>query len=106
MRCPKCQSGELVNKLIRGIAIERCNNCNGIWFDAEELPALLKETGLGGFDKGAIEVTEELDSKRILCPMCKEPCIRAKDKGVYFEACPVCKGLWLDGGEFEKLYAK
>jgi Zn-finger nucleic acid-binding protein len=27
------------------------------------------------------------------------------DRSVVLDACPECRGIWLDGGEFEKLFA-
>jgi Zn-finger nucleic acid-binding protein len=27
------------------------------------------------------------------------------NKSVILDACPDCRGIWLDGGEFEKLFA-
>src|SRR3972149_11473391 len=40
MRCPKCGS-ELYQQQIRGIAIDFCQICDGIYFDRRELEDLL-----------------------------------------------------------------
>jgi Zn-finger nucleic acid-binding protein len=29
----------------------------------------------------------------------------AVERTVVIDACPECRGIWLDGGEFEKLFA-
>jgi hypothetical protein len=49
MRCPKCGMG-LIEIDYRGIRIDKCSACEGIWLDAGELEAVsrLERTG---FDK-------------------------------------------------------
>jgi uncharacterized protein (DUF983 family) len=38
-RCPKC-GGELNEVLFRGLKIDRCAACNGVWLDSGELEKL------------------------------------------------------------------
>jgi NDP-sugar pyrophosphorylase family protein len=47
MRCPKCGM-QLIEIDYRGIKVDKCSNCEGIWFDAGELEAVskLEKTGL------------------------------------------------------------
>ena len=47
MRCPKCGMG-LIEIDYRGIRIDKCSACEGIWLDAGELEAVsrLERTGL------------------------------------------------------------
>ena len=40
MHCPKCGS-KLIEVVYEGILVDRCEDCNGIWFDSGELKALL-----------------------------------------------------------------
>ncbi len=49
MRCPKCGM-ELIEIDYKGIKIDKCSECEGIWLDAGELEAVsqLEKTG---FDK-------------------------------------------------------
>jgi len=49
MKCPKC-GGDLKTEEYRGIQIDRCPDCLGVWFDAGESEQLIKNegTGLGG----------------------------------------------------------
>ncbi|MCB1126125.1 MAG: zf-TFIIB domain-containing protein, partial [Verrucomicrobiae bacterium] len=42
MRCPKCNTRELVATRVRGIEVDQCPACHGIWFDESELAALLQ----------------------------------------------------------------
>lgn len=39
MKCPKC-GGDLKEVLFRGIKIDRCAACNGVWLDKGELEKL------------------------------------------------------------------
>ncbi|MGK7345846.1 MAG: zf-TFIIB domain-containing protein [Candidatus Nitrospinota bacterium M3_3B_026] len=50
MRCPKCGM-ELLELDYRGLKIDKCPTCEGIWLDAGELDSILEESGgrLGGF---------------------------------------------------------
>ena len=50
MKCPKCGT-DLVVEEYEGIQIDRCSECNGIWFDdgeAELLVAKNQAKGVGG----------------------------------------------------------
>ncbi len=39
MKCPKC-GGELEEIMFRGIKIDRCTSCDGVWLDEGELEKL------------------------------------------------------------------
>ncbi len=47
MRCPKCGM-ELIEIDYKNIKIDKCSDCEGIWFDAGELETIMKleKTGL------------------------------------------------------------
>jgi len=47
MRCPKCDM-ELIEIDYKGIKVDKCSECEGIWLDAGELEAVsrLEKTGL------------------------------------------------------------
>jgi YgiT-type zinc finger domain-containing protein len=50
MRCPKCGM-ELVEIDYKGITIDRCSECDGVWLDAGELHSVskLEKSGLDKF---------------------------------------------------------
>jgi hypothetical protein len=50
MRCPKCGMG-LIQIDYRGIKIDRCSGCDGVWLDAGELESIqkLEKSGLDKF---------------------------------------------------------
>ncbi|MFZ5823653.1 MAG: zf-TFIIB domain-containing protein, partial [Bacillota bacterium] len=39
------------------------------------------------------------------CPMCNVAMREVDRRGVRIDVCPECRGVWLDGGELEKLLA-
>jgi transposase len=51
MHCPKC--GHQLSELdYKGVKIDRCMNCHGVWLDAGELELVTQKEGyLGGFLK-------------------------------------------------------
>jgi len=108
MNCPKCLSATLAQIRIDSVAVDRCSRCDGIWFDAQELSQLLAEDArqVAELRRGASH--EQLDEKRGLCPRDSAELLRmysAIDRSVTLDACADCHGIWLDGGEFEKLFA-
>jgi Zn-finger nucleic acid-binding protein len=107
MQCPKCLSETMVSFTVGDVAIERCSLCDGTWFDEYELSRLLAEEArnVARLRKGAID--PDLDAIKALCPRDGAPLLRmysAIDKSVVLDACADCHGIWLDGGEFAKLY--
>lgn len=40
-----------------------------------------------------------------VCPNCQTPMAEVNRRGVYVDICTKCRGVWLDGGELEKLLA-
>ena len=108
MNCPKCQSATLAEFKIDGVAVDRCSRCDGIWFDAQELSELLAEDAklVAALRRGSED--ELADAKRGRCPRDSAHLLRiysAIDRNVVLDACADCHGIWLDGGEFEKLFA-
>ncbi len=108
MNCPKCESPTLAEYKVEGVTVDRCSSCDGIWFDAQELSQLLAEDArvVAELRRG---VEHELaDAKRGHCPRDSAELLRiysAIDRSVTLDACADCHGIWLDGGEFGKLFA-
>ncbi|MDH5805901.1 MAG: zf-TFIIB domain-containing protein [Gemmatimonadota bacterium] len=42
MKCPKC-GADLVVEEFHGLEVDRCPECNGIWFDAGEAEQVIKD---------------------------------------------------------------
>jgi Zn-finger nucleic acid-binding protein len=108
MRCPKCQSETLIEFTVDKIAVDRCSQCNGTWFDDHELSQLLADEAnqVARLLKG--KAVAEAAGRKGHCPRDGSSLLRiysAIDRAVIVDACADCHGIWLDGGEFEKLYA-
>ena len=108
MRCPKCGSETLNVFSVREVPLERCSSCNGIWFDARELSQLLEEDARNVASLRRGNVNDQLEGKKGLCPRDGSELLRVYssiNRSVIIDACADCRGIWLDGGEFEKLFA-
>ncbi len=106
MNCPKCETKTLVAANIRGTQVDRCPACGGIWFDHRELGALLEESASSLRPLRGGREQDELNIKRGVCPRDGSRLMRvcsAEQPDVVVDSCPQCQGIWLDGGELDKL---
>lgn len=44
MKCPKC-GADLATESYKGIQVDRCTECKGVWFDAGEVESLVDSGG-------------------------------------------------------------
>jgi len=107
MKCPKCETETLVEFEVEAVKVDRCSSCDGIWFDARELGQLLSDDAknVASLNRGGVQA--QLDGKRGCCPRDGAELLRvysAVDRSVVIDACGDCRGMWLDGGEFKKLF--
>lgn len=106
MQCPKCPNSPLVATPVQAIEVDRCKACGGIWFDNHELIPLLHEKIS---DLAALQgksVSRGANQKHGLCPRDNAGLLRvssALGRSVILDTCPECRGIWLDGGEFDTL---
>lgn len=106
MDCPKCKTERLAQTTVRGVEVDRCAVCGGIWCDQGELDDLLEL----GFDVARkVDRAREDPSRDQLhgqCPRDGENLLRiysARDRSIVLDACARCSGIWLDAGELQKL---
>lgn len=122
MNCPNCKNKKLSEKLKVGdVAIDRCPSCEGLWFEKNEL-RLAKDKKLKNAKWLDIEIKDKsLDWFKIdlwkdkikfkalksikPCPECKTPLYEVGygDSKIKVDTCGICKGTWLDRGEFKKI---
>ena len=117
MNCPKCPQGRLAPTDIRLFArqdgdgvtglleVDRCELCGGVWFDAKELDAYLRER-LTLVDGPA--ASRAVDRAVGRCPRCAVDMEKGAPRllvPVMADYCPLCLGVWLDGGELDQLEA-
>lgn len=113
MKCPACQA-DLSPYSHGGQTIEACPECQGVWFDPEELSIVAKEMIQEGVvaDQNAkdayfVKRTEtDGDQSTKLCPRCNVPTSvfnYSYDSNVFLNRCPTCDGLWADAGELVRV---
>ena len=108
MNCPKCGTETMNRFSVRDVDVERCSSCSGTWFDARELGHLLAEDARYVATLRRGHVIEQIDGKKGFCLRDGSELLRVYssiDRSVILDACAECRGIWLDGGEFEKLFA-
>lgn len=114
MECPNCQ-GQLSAITYEGIQVESCPSCGGEWLEGDELGKIvrLRQQRFSKQEQQAIANAEPVtgiklaDADRDLtCPKCggtTDALHYAMDTGIIIDRCTACHGLWLGGGELEKV---
>jgi Zn-finger nucleic acid-binding protein len=105
MQCPKCQQ-LLQHQYFGEVEVDQCPNCQGVWFDLGELPVLRRQKNTN-FSAGSAD-SNIYDVLSAPCPRCggEGDMTRVHDlkrPEIVMDTCPVCYGIWLDGGELDKL---
>ena len=104
MDCPKCSATmELVD--FRGIEIDRCTRCFGLWFDRMEAETLRELEGAGEIDIGREAAAELNDQLFVECPKCYCILDQNTEQGIKYEFCLTCHGTFFDAGEFRDYLA-
>lgn len=105
MDCPKCNAG-LTPTNIRGTEVDKCSTCHGVWFDESELELILQ---LAPSDLRPIKggsTSDEVNRQKATCPRDRAALVRLRtplNSQIVLDSCPKCRGIWLDGGELDKL---
>jgi len=108
MVCPLCKEN-LKKAILSGVEVDYCPKCLGLWFEEEELRWAKdeKDRNLRWLD---IDLWKEKNKFKIspekkLCPHCRLPLyeINYGDSDIKVDVCNICKGIWLDRGEFKKI---
>ena len=109
MKCPSCRI-DLTRHDLKGIVIDHCEQCDGLWFDKGELVRAKNEEDrdLRGFDFPLWTETEKVTTVigERSCPKCHEKMSVVNYAGyadLPLDLCPICQGVWLDKGEFDTL---
>ncbi len=109
MICPACRKDMMVVEY-KGIELDYCIACHGVWFDAGELELLLKSLGLGSqsppLDSLLAGPQPGHAEKSRRCPLCRSRMRKTSLGGqpvIIIDACQHGDGLWFDGGELDGL---
>ncbi|MBT4520513.1 MAG: zf-TFIIB domain-containing protein [Halieaceae bacterium] len=103
IECPKCGHG--MDEITYGdVTIDRCSNCQGLWFDAGEAERL-KDKWMGhALDTGRADEGKKWDAvDDVACPRCGLDMEKSSDPNqthIWYEVCPDEHGVFMDAGEF------
>jgi Zn-finger nucleic acid-binding protein len=104
MRCPRCDA-ELTACKLGATTIDGCSGCGGLWFDSQELNKLTRDPSVAlmeverAFEHALFSSGSGGDMQ---CPRCSRPLREFSfphTPDVALDACPGCKGIWVDDGE-------
>ncbi|HPO68413.1 MAG TPA: zf-TFIIB domain-containing protein [Candidatus Pacearchaeota archaeon] len=107
-KCPICKIS-LESAILCNTEIDYCPRCFGLWFEEDELRWAKDEKDK---DLNWLDVDLWKDPKKFkvsygirLCPSCRLPLYEVYygDSKIIVDVCNVCKGIWLDRGEFKKI---
>ncbi|MEF8847004.1 MAG: zf-TFIIB domain-containing protein [Candidatus Paceibacterota bacterium] len=108
MRCPVCDN-KLDKSVFNKTEVDVCPNCLGLWFEDDEL-RWAKDNADEGLTWLDVDLWEDetkfkISSEDKLCPSCRLPMYEVKygDSDTRVDVCSVCKGVWLDRGEFKDI---
>lgn len=102
MQCPKCNS-LLMGATKRGIDVDLCSNCKGMWLDLNELDELEDHEFSDDENKGTL-IFRDVESK-LNCPHCSSllKSFHYRFYDLILDYCPNQHGFWLDEGEDAKV---
>ena len=109
MHCPACKHAMIVVEYHR-IELDYCPNCQGVWFDSDELDLWLKSAGREGERQFLADILSRPEAKTPesprKCPICRRAMKKAaisQQPEVHIDVCLRGNGLWFDGGEVDVL---
>jgi Zn-finger nucleic acid-binding protein len=102
LNCPRCETLLKLEKY-KGIEVDRCPDCKGLWLDHPELDQL-EDTVMDDDDlKGTMEYARR--ASEISCPKCGVlmTTFNYRAYNLPIDYCPEEHGFWLDKGEEERV---
>lgn len=108
MKCPSCKN-PLREKSAGGMTLDVCyGGCGGIWFDATELERVSASAATTLHTIWQVPVSNVKLTEPRWCPRCPDLILERKWfsdlKKVEIDQCTKCGGIWLDAGEFTRIY--
>jgi Zn-finger nucleic acid-binding protein len=111
LSCPRCRVN-LREIMVGEVQVDLCPECDGAWYDGDELERLLKAPyavlAASDLAVGLIRDVQPPDDQAppLPCPRCQGP----MERKAFLEGCPVvidgcaAHGIWLDDGELSSLF--
>ena len=91
--CPECAE-PMETYQRRGLELERCTRCRGVWFDAFELAEAAR---------CALPPVSSVAPSERRCPSCEVALEQRTMGSVTVDGCRTCHGVFLDSGEYARL---
>lgn len=106
MLCPKCAVPLIVVER-NDIELDWCPECEGFWFDANEIEVLkmklqLHQKILNPMDVDIVKTDERLCK----CPRCNSYMGKVDIGGIILDKCMKNHGVWFDKSEMSQLFNK
>lgn len=105
MKCPVCTT-DLVEKKHRGVDVQSCPTCQGMWLNGQALVALEDEAfDVGDDEKGTLIFSATPTERK--CPQCGKAMQRFHYRmyDLELEFCADGHGYWLDADEDKRVLA-
>ena len=102
MKCPRCEVQLKVGSF-KGMEVDRCQRCEGIWLDHHELDQLEDTVMDDDRLKGSLMVSPQ--NSDLLCPRCESHMkwFRYRYYNMELDYCEAEHGFWLDKGEEKRV---
>jgi Zn-finger nucleic acid-binding protein len=106
MDCPVCDNAMITLEL-RGVEIDHCLDCGGIWLDAGELELLLDDPEKADALLKSFIINTQTREKLRKCPIClkkmQKITVGPDIAPLLIDKCKKGDGLWFDKGELENI---
>ena len=109
MLCVRCKS-EMQKNNLRGVLVDYCGACNGVWLDEGELQALedgmQKAEDVIRKEKRTEVLAERRRGVEVVgqCPKCQSDGVKERRMDdVLVDYCTNCRGLFFDHGELQRI---
>lgn len=100
--CPSCRC-EMRVCIERGIELDLCDSCNGVWLDAGELTKLAEDEE-GRHSSWTIPTDQECPPTTLHCSRCLDSLlVKVVIKNHVFLGCPICNSLFIDSGTLDRI---
>jgi len=109
MNCPNCKNQNLKEAVFYSTGVDYCPQCLGVWFDEDELRQAKDEKDKDfnwlDIDLWQDEKKFQLGKGQKACPKDGVPLyeVRYGNSDIRVDVCDMCRGIWLDRGEFKKI---
>ena len=107
MNCPVCHNEPMIVLELKGVEIDYCLNCRGIWLDSGELELLIgNDEETKEFLSSFVVIDTLTTERKVKCPICSkkmEKILVGDENKVRIDKCRNNDGLWFDSGELEEV---